>query len=96
MSTNAAASSVAVAAQQAEQFGAFLSLYAQKNNLTVPNISIVMPASVSVSPLEMNSALLAGNEVEPDTIDDATTNNATILSERGGRPATGSSEGPQN
>ncbi|PXF48394.1 hypothetical protein BWQ96_01854 [Gracilariopsis chorda] len=96
MSANEAAASIAVVAQQAEQFGAFLSLYPQKNNLTVPNISTVMPASVLVSPLEKESALLADDEVEPDANDDAKTNNATILWENGGRPATGSSEGSQN
>ncbi|PXF44957.1 hypothetical protein BWQ96_05321 [Gracilariopsis chorda] len=80
MSSNAAAASVAVAGRQAEHFGAFFFLYAQKNNLTVPNISTVMPASVLVSPLEMESVLLAEDEGEPEANDDATTIEAPILS----------------
>ncbi|PXF49313.1 hypothetical protein BWQ96_00887 [Gracilariopsis chorda] len=54
--------SVAVLARHAEQFSAFLALYAQKNNFPVPSIStapLPFMASTSQPPLNMGSNLLS-------------------------------------
>lgn len=42
MTENATVTRAAVATKQAEQFGTFLALYAQKHNLSMPNLSNAM------------------------------------------------------
>lgn len=67
-SSNAAFASVAIASNKFEHLGAFLSIYAQNNNLNVPTPSFQMPKIYAPPQLALDPALSISESKDPEEI----------------------------